>query len=77
MWKQVTLQEARLDARISVEDAARLIGVRPETVRNWESGKTSPKILHARRLAQIYHKRLNDIDFSQKNLTRTWIGYRL
>ena len=54
MPEKITLAAARVNAGLSQKDAAKLIGVSPATLRNYESGKTSPGWGVVRKIEKVY-----------------------
>jgi transcriptional regulator with XRE-family HTH domain len=49
-----TIQELREAYGWSHYELAIRVGVRPGTIRDWESGKMSPRTIHLRRLAEVF-----------------------
>lgn len=49
-----TLRSARVQANVSVKDAAKHIGVTTRTILNYETGKSSPKVDDAIKLSEHY-----------------------
>lgn len=39
---QISLKACRVNANLKQTDLAKLLSVCPDTIKNWESGKTSP-----------------------------------
>lgn len=62
--KQLTLKAARVNAGLSVKEAATAVGVTEDTMYRYESGKSSPKISTAVKLAELYGVSIDAIDFS-------------
>jgi DNA-binding XRE family transcriptional regulator len=60
----LTLKAARVNAGISVKAAAEAVGVTEDTMYRYESGKSSPKIGTAVKLAGLYGVSIELIDFS-------------
>lgn len=60
----LTLKAARVNAGISVKAAAEAIGVTEDTMYRYESGKSSPKIWTAIKLAGLYGVSIDSIDFA-------------
>ena len=60
----LTLKAARVNSGISVKAAADAVGVTEDTIYRYESGKSSPKIGTAVKLAELYGVGINDIDFA-------------
>lgn len=62
--KTLTLKAARVNAGLSVKDAAEAVGVTEDTMYRYESGKSSPKIGTAVKLAGLYGVSIDMIDFA-------------
>jgi len=48
------MKNLRVDANLSVENAARKIGVGISEIENWENGKLLPSEFSAERISQVY-----------------------
>lgn len=62
--KTLTLKAARVNAGYSVREAAEAVGVTEDTMYRYESGKSSPKIGTAVKLAGLYGVSIDAIDFA-------------
>ena len=62
--EQLTLKAARVNAGLSVKEVAEVVGVTEDTMYRYEAGKSSPKIVTAIKLAELYGKSIDEIDFS-------------
>jgi len=51
---KISLAAARVNANMSQSDTARAMNVTPNTVSNWETGKTAPTVLQMQKMCQIY-----------------------
>ena len=51
---QISLEAARVNAKMTQADAAREMGVSRQTIINWEKGKVSPGIPEIEKLSRIY-----------------------
>lgn len=51
---KITLKAARVNARLSQQDAAEQIGVAVSTLRNWEAGKTFPAQPKIEKMCEVY-----------------------
>lgn len=60
----LTLKAARVNAGLSVKAAAEAVGVTEDTMYRYESGKSSPKIGTAVKLAGLYGVSIDKIDFA-------------
>ena len=59
----LTLKAARVNAGISVKEAAKACNVSEGTLYSYEAGKSSPKIGTAIKLARVYGVPIDMIDF--------------
>ena len=53
------LQQLRMDAGLTQEQAAEALGVTRQTVSNWENGKTWPDIRNIVDISELYHVELD------------------
>lgn len=51
---KISLKAARVNAKLSQQAAADLIGVAVSTLRNWETGKTFPTKPKIDRICEVY-----------------------
>ena len=51
---KISLKAARVNAKLSQQEAADMIGVAVSTLRNWESGKTFPNQPKIEKMCEIY-----------------------
>lgn len=51
---RISLEAARVNAKMSQKDAAEIMKVNVSTIANWEKGKTSPDADKFKELCQIY-----------------------
>ncbi len=51
---RITLRAARVNADLTLTEAAELIGVTRTTLSNWERGKTEPKSSQIEKMSQVY-----------------------
>ena len=61
MELKITMKAARVNAGLTIKEAAEQIGVTMQTLINWETGKTSPSIEKAERLSEVYKFPLTNI----------------
>lgn len=54
LMPQVTLKAARINMGYTQKVAADLIGISVSTLKNWESGKTSPTQPNLEKISEIY-----------------------
>lgn len=65
---RISLEAARVNAKMSQKDAALAMNVNVSTIRNWEAGKTSPDADKFKELCNIYGCPM-DLIFLGKELT--------
>lgn len=51
---KITLAAARVNKGIKQGEAAKALGVMPQTLRNWEKGKTSPNLAQLKKVCELY-----------------------
>lgn len=54
-YPRITLEAARVNAGFNQKEAANKLGVTPVTLRNYESGKTSPNMEMVAKIEKLYH----------------------
>lgn len=54
MELQISLEAARVNAKLTQADAAEKIGVSRQTIINWEKGKIMPRIPEMKMLSHVY-----------------------
>ena len=64
---KITLEAARKNAGYSQSDAAKLMGVHPQTISAWEKDSTNLSIPEVNKLASIYKLPTDMIFFGNKN----------
>lgn len=52
---QISLKAARVNANLSQQEAAKLLGISKATLQNYESGNTVPDILMSRKIEDVYN----------------------
>jgi DNA-binding XRE family transcriptional regulator len=60
---RVSLKAARINANLGQKEAASEIGVSPETLANWEKGKSYPNVPQITRIEEVYGLKYDDIIF--------------
>ena len=65
---KITLAAARVNAGLSQGKAAMELGVTPETLRNWEQGKTVPGYDKAEAICALYRYPIDYIFFGRRSL---------
>jgi len=63
---RISLEAARVNARMTQPQAAQAMGVSVATIIKWEKGTTMPTIDKAMALANLYSIPLDSINFAQK-----------
>lgn len=51
---KISLEAARVNARLTQEQAANKLGVSKNTVINWEKGRVAPRVSEMDRLSKLY-----------------------
>ena len=51
---KISLAAARVNKKIKQGEAAKKLGVMPQTLRNWEQGKTSPSATQFQKICELY-----------------------
>lgn len=51
----ISLEAARVNAKMSQKEAAKQLGVNVATLSNWERGKTSPDVDKFKKLCEVYN----------------------
>lgn len=64
----VSLEAARVNAKLSQRDAAEKLGINVATLSNWERGKTSPDADKFKQLCELYRCPI-DLIFLGKKFT--------
>ncbi len=62
----MTLKAARVNKNMQQKDAAKMLGVTEDTLRNWESGKTFPNVPQIKRIEELYGVPYSDLIFTQE-----------
>ena len=66
-WKvnvvAISMRAARVNACLTLEEAAKELGITKNTLISYETGKVSPRIETAKRMAELYDIPMNDINF--------------
>lgn len=53
-YPKITLEAARINARLSQKEAAKELGIDPSTLRNYECGKSSPSYIMVKKMEKLY-----------------------
>lgn len=60
---QITLESARVNKRLTQEEASKLLGVSIGTLRNWEKGITYPDQPQIEKICEVYELSYDNIIF--------------
>jgi len=60
------LKKAREQLKMTVQEAADLIGVAPSTLYKWEQGTRHPSHGHMRKSSEIYQKSIDELFFKER-----------
>lgn len=63
----ITLKAARINKGYDQEKASQLIGISPDTLSNYERGKTFPDIPILKKIEEVYEIKYDDINFLLKD----------
>ena len=63
MKEKISLKAARVNAGLTQSEAAKKIGVTRDTLRNWETGKSSPNVVVFKTIESVYGMSYDDISF--------------
>lgn len=63
----MTLEAARINAKLTQEAAAQKIGVTRKTLGNWEKGLHFPTVPFIKKIESTYNVNYRDINFYPKN----------
>ena len=58
---QISMEAARVNAHLTVDEAAEKLGVTRQNMRKWETGNTCPRIDYVRKMAEVYEIPLDNI----------------
>lgn len=67
MKEKISLKAARVNAGLTQDEAAKKIGVTRDTLRNWETGKSSPNVVVFKTIENVYGMSYDDISFLPLN----------
>lgn len=59
----MTLKSARVNKKLTQQKAAKLLGIRVETLSNYENGRTFPDVPTIKKMEALYSVEYKDIDF--------------
>lgn len=60
---KITLKAARVNAGLTIKEAAKALEVTAATLVNWEQGKTHPTMAKAVKISEVYNFPLDNIFF--------------
>lgn len=63
----ITLEAARRNKKYDQVTAAKLIGISPDTLSNYERGKTYPDVPILKKIEKVYDIKYDDINFLIEN----------
>lgn len=69
----MTLKALRVNMGLGQKEAAEKLGVRVETLSNWERGKSFPTVPHINKIEELYNTTYADINFLPSNIGLTEI----
>ena len=64
----LTLRALRVNKGLDRKEAAALLNVSPETLGNWEAGKTFPNVPQITKIEELYSVSYADIIFLPQNI---------
>ena len=67
----LTLKALRVNAGLDQKTAAQQLGVTPETLSNWERGKSYPTVPQITSIEKLYSTTYADINFLPSNIGLT------
>ncbi len=67
----MTLKALRVNSGLDQKTAAARLGITPETLGSWESGKTFPTVPQITKIEELYSVSYSDINFLPVNVGLT------
>ena len=64
---QISLAAARVNAKLTQNEVARVLKVAKQSIVNWENGKSEPKISEMRKLSELYNMPIDNIFLPTKS----------
>lgn len=66
----ITLKAARVNKQLTQQEAAKMLGISVDTLRQYEAGNTFPDVPMIQKIEKLYRVSYNDINFfsSQKTV---------
>ena len=66
-WKvkyvSISMKAARVNAGLTLEEAAKALGINKNTLISYESGKVSPRVDTAKKMSELYGIPISGINF--------------
>lgn len=63
----MTLKAARVNQGLTQRQAAELLGISPDTLSNYENGRSYPDVKVIRKIEEVYQLSYNDLIFLPNN----------
>lgn len=63
---KVSLKALRVNAGMNQKEVAKELSIAPNTLINWENGKTAPDVIQLTRLCSLYKCSIDDIFLPEK-----------
>ncbi len=60
---RISMEAARVNAKLTQDEAAKILHVTKQTLVNWEKGRTEPKTSQAVKMAEVYGVPYDNIIF--------------
>lgn len=60
---KMTLKALRVNKGLTQMDAAKMLGISPDTLARWETGKTYPDVADIVRIEKLYNVEYSNINF--------------
>ena len=67
MMPKITLKAARVNAELTLDDVAEIVGKSKQSIENWENGKTPIKYSDLLKLSEIYEMPVKYIRIPEPN----------
>lgn len=64
---KITLEAARVNAGYKQKEVAEILQISNKTLSNWENGVSTPTVVQAENLCNLYKMPLDSINFLPKN----------
>ena len=64
----ITLKALRVNMDLKQSEASEILGVREETLRSWEQGKTFPNAIQIKAIERLYNTTYDAINFLPQNI---------